>query len=197
MTVRIPLEVSTSGVENVNKIKEEVDKVKEDIDEIISNTESTESSESSTGKKSNKKNSSKEPKTKIDKALQNDLGFSKANNLLGYATNPSGAVLQQLLKIGALPAAIIGAPIVAAKVIEFLQTEGNLLDRFFNDTIDTRNNAFRDKNQQQRILQGFDQLIISTIDGDFNPRNSYNSFEIFQTDRTLLENDFKIRKSVN
>jgi len=206
MTVKIPLEVSTSGVEDVKKISEEIDKVKENINEIITNTESSESSESSssesssttnssTGKKSGTKNS-KESKTKIDKVLENDLGFSKAKNILNYGTNPSGAILQQLLKAGALPAALIGVPIITAKVIEGLQQEGQFLDRFFDDRIDTRTDALRDKTTQQRILQGFDALRISTIDGNFDPRNVYNSFEVFENDRKLLENDFKIRKII-
>lgn len=197
--VRIPIDVSTSGVENIKKIKEEVTKVKEEVNEILeksdevtekSPTEITSSKTGTSKKKPGKKDS------KIDKVLEQDLGVSKAGNILGYATNPSGAVLQQLFKIGVLPAAILGAPVVAAKVIEFLQTEGNLLDRFFDDRIDNRNDALRDKDKLQRILQGFDSLRISTIDGNSDPRNIYNSFEVFKNNRTLLENDFSIRKAI-
>ncbi|MBL4817986.1 MAG: hypothetical protein JKY15_01965 [Deltaproteobacteria bacterium] len=201
MTVRIPLDVSTTGVENVKEIEKIVEKVKEEVKEIIDKSDVIEESSSTqtgttTGTKKGKKKKS-EKQSKIDEVLKNDLGFRKGQNLLNYATNPSGAILQELLKTGALPAAIIGAPVVAAKVIEFLQQEGNLLDRFFDDRIDNRTDALRDKDKLQRILQGFDQLIISTIDGDLNVRNQYNSFEVFESDRKLLENDFKIRKNVN
>jgi len=199
MSVRIPIEVSSTGEEKINKIKEGIKEVKKDIDEIEGKISSSDSTNDATGSKSTTKKSkkSKEPKTKIDKALEQDLGFSKANNIISYATNPSGAVLQQLFKIGALPATLIGAPVVAAKVIEFLQQEGNILDRFFDDRIDNRNDALRDKEKLQQILQGFESLRISTIDGNSDPRNIYNSFEVFENNRTLLENDFKIRKNVN
>ena len=198
--VRIPIDVSTTGKESVKKIKEEVAKVKEEVEELIQKSPEVEE-KSSTGTTSTKKGKGSKKTTdkkekKIDKVLEQDLGASKAGNLLGYATNPTGAVLQQLLKIGVLPAAIIGAPVIAAKVIEFLQTEGNLLDRFFDDRIDNRTDALRDKDKLQRILQGFDSLRISTIDGNSDPRNIYNSFEVFKNNRTLLENDFQIRKTI-
>ena len=247
MTVRIPIDVSATGVENVKKIKEEITKVKGDIDEIqskggfkeeekiepadnkkiieafekgdfkeltdleakvaervleklkgegISNT--SEVTKKDFNKIVNKSKKEVEDKrSKIDKTLEQDLGFNKAQNILNYGTNPSGAILQQLLKTGALPAALIGAPVVAAKVIEFLQQEGNLLDRFFDDRIDNRTDALREREKLQRILQGFDSLRISTIDGDFNVRNQYNSFEVFENDRTLLEAQFRIRTNIN
>ena len=192
--VRIGVEVSTTGIDAVKKIKEEIAKTKEEVKEIGKSVDSTTESTTTTtpGKKKDKKNP-----TKIDKALEQDLGFGQAQNILNYGTNPSGAILQQLLKIGALPAALIGIPKVAESVIALLQEEGGFLDRFFDDRIDNRTDAFRDKTQQQIILQGFDALRISTIDGDTDPRNLYNSFEVFENDRTLLENDFKIRKSVD
>jgi len=94
-------------------------------------------------------------------------------------------------------AALLAAPVIADKIIDALQQEGNLLDRFFDDKIDNRTNALRNKNVQQRILQGFDALRISTIDGNSDPRNTFNTFEVFKNDRELIEDYFKIRTSVN
>ena len=194
MSVRIPMEVSTTGADTVKKIKEEIAKTKEEVKEIGKSVDSTTESTTTTtpGKKKDKKNP-----TKIDKALEQDLGFGQAQNILSYGTNPSAAILAELGKIGTLPLTLIGIPKVAEATVALLQQEGAFFDRFFDDRIDNRTDAFRDKTQQQIILQGFDALRISTIDGDTDPRNLYNSFEVFENDRTLLENDFKIRKSVD
>ncbi len=273
MSVRIPLEVSSTGVESVKKIREEITKAKKDIEDIedkstrgltdeeresadkkrdeelddeeklgfkkeekaeptskkkitdafeqgdftklteleakvaekvleklkdrgITNTsEVTKKDFNKILNETNKEQIEKTPK--INKVLEKDLGVSKAGNLLGYAENPSGAILQQLIKGGALPVALIAAPAVADKIFEFLQQEGNILDRFFDDKISNRTNALRDKTTQQRILQGFDALRISTIDGNSDPRNLFNSLEVFENDEQLHNDLFKIRTTVN
>jgi len=116
--VKIPLEMTTTGADSAKKIKEDIAKAKEDLKDIEDKVDSAEpaTTKTPTTKKAGKTKPGESP-TKIDKVLEQDLGTGKAGNILGYATNPSGAVLQQLFKIGALPAAILGAPVIADKVI--------------------------------------------------------------------------------
>ena len=182
---RVLEKLKGEGISNTSEV------TKKDFNKIVNK-----SKKEVEDKRSKTKKEVEDKRSKIDKTLEQDLGFNKAQNILNYGTNPSGAILQQLLKTGALPAALIGAPVVAAKVIEFLQQEGNLLDRFFDDRIDNRTDALRDKDKLQRILQGFDSIRISTIDGNSDPRNIYNSFEVFENDRKLLEAQFRIRTNI-
>ncbi len=131
-------------------------------------------------------------KNKIQDTMSRDLGLGQANNILAFGKDPKSVVLGLLKGAGAL-ALIIKAPEFAEALAAELQKKGGFLDRFFEDAIDTRFDALRDRTQQQRILAGFDQLIITQGDGTLNPRDAYNSFEIFNTNQEQIENDQRIR----
>ena len=85
---------------------------------------------------------------------------------------------------------------VTKKVINELVRKGSIYDRTFKNVIDTRNEALRTREQQQKILVGFGdgaQLITTTSAGTTSPRDSYNTYEQFNHNQAVLEEKFAIR----
>lgn len=151
---------------------------------------------SSKVKKSRKKKESttKKGEGKLTSVLQSDLGVSKGQRAISMLSNPIG--FMQNLLTRQLP--ILGGILAAGEIVKFIFTtltqKGGLLDRFFKNIIDNRIDALRDKTLQQEILIGQTQIISTSITGLTDVRNIYNSFEVAQRDRELLEDDFAIRQ---
>lgn len=132
-------------------------------------------------------------KGRFKKLIQSDLGTSKAQNVLNIANNPVGTI--QNILTTQLP--ILGGLLAASKIVKFITAElikkGGLLDRTFRKAAKTLRDALRDSGIQQEILSGFTQLIMTSQSGERTPRNTYNSFDLFNTNQEALEDDFKVR----
>ncbi len=123
--------------------------------------------------------------------LESDLGAGKARTAFSFLSSPGPALLNILKTVPfiAAPFAVIE---LAKQVIAFL-VKSRILNTIMIDEIDNRNDALRDKQTEQEILSGFTQIIITTRSGETSPRNSYNSFNVFNENQVLLEDDFSIR----
>ena len=128
----------------------------------------------------------------MGRILGGPSGISKA---MGMLKNPIAFVKF----LGPLAAPVFAGLIaveVAKKVINELVRKGSVYDRTFRNVIDTRNEALRTREQQQRILVGFGdgaQLITTTSAGTTSPRDSYNTYEQFNHNQKVLEEKFAIR----
>lgn len=123
--------------------------------------------------------------------LQSDLGAGKARTAFSFLSSPS-STLVGLLKTVPIVAGAFAIVELAKQVVAFL-VKSRILNTIMIDEIDNRNDALRDKQTQQEILSGFTQIIITTRSGETSPRNSYNSFNVFNQDQVLREDDFSIR----
>ena len=118
--------------------------------------------------------------------LKDILGPKTAKNIFNIGRNPLG-FLKGALK--SLP--ILGGILAAKEMAEFVIQELVKLDAFFKafiDIIDNRRNKFRDLETQARIAAGLQQDIITTADGGVDPRQSYNTLNIYEMN-LINEND--------
>ena len=125
---------------------------------------------------------------RLKSLLNSDLGAGKASQALSILQNPTDFI------IGKVPI-LIGVMIAAGLVQQIwaeLSKRGGLLSTFFEDEITTRLDAFRERLTTAEILGGFTQ-IINESPFSRTPRDTYNSFELFTSNKEQLENDFSIR----
>lgn len=128
----------------------------------------------------------------MGKALGGPANAAKALNML---KNPM-ALVKFLGPVAAPIFAGLIAVEIAKKVINELVRKGSVYDRTFKNVIDSRNEALRTRENQQRILVGFGdtaQLITTTSAGTTSPRDSYNTYEQFNHNQAALEEKFAIR----
>lgn len=123
--------------------------------------------------------------------LASDLGAGKARTAFGFLSSPQSFAIN-LLKTVPFVAGAFAIVELAKQVVNFL-VKSRILNTIMIDEIDNRNDALRNKQVQQEILSGFTQIIITTRSGETSPKNSYNSFNVFNTDEVLLESDLSIR----
>ena len=132
-------------------------------------------------------------KGRFKKLIQSDLGTAKAQNVINFAQGP----VPFLQNIFTTQLPILGGLLAAVKIVKFITAEltkkGGLLDRTFRKAAKTLRDALRQSGIQQEILSGFTQVIITSESGDTTPRNTYNSFDLFNTNQEALEDDFKVR----
>ena len=123
--------------------------------------------------------------------LADILGPKTAKNLFNIGRNPIG-FLTGALK--ALP--ILGGILAAKEMAEFVIKELVKLDAFFKafiDIIDNRTNKFRDLETQARIQAGLQQDIITTAYGTVDAKESFNTFNIFETNQIEIEEKYTLQ----
>ncbi len=128
--------------------------------------------------------------------LEKDLGASKGAQALGYLRNPQAAVfniLGNFAKISPLIAAVLALPQIIELISTLLFSKGGPFDRTFRNTVNTLNNQFRNREQQQSIRSGFTQVVFTTNAGDTSPRDAYNSYEQKETNTADFQNLRNIR----
>lgn len=118
-------------------------------------------------------------------------GLSGIKNIVSIGKNPI-TFLTNGLK--AIP--FIGGVIAFAEFSRLIIEQVAKLDAFFKafvDRVDTRVNQLRDKQQEAGIQAGDVQLTVTTEAGGTDPRESYNTFNEFNTNQTILESEFAVR----
>lgn len=118
-------------------------------------------------------------------------GTRGANFLFSMGKNPIGTTIGLLRSIP-----FLGGIVAFAEFGQAVFSELEKLDRFFKKfipIIDNRINQLRKVVEQAHIRAGDTQLILTTEAGGTSPREAYNTFNEFNTNRTILENDFAVR----
>ena len=130
-------------------------------------------------------------RNRLRELLNSDLGAGKAQQAYSILENPVGYLTRQ---IPIIAGAFIIADLVK-KVAEELTKRGGLLSTYFEDLLETRLDAFRDRLVQADIKAGFTQFINVQRIGFSNPRDAYNTFSLFNDNKAKLERDFSIRNT--
>lgn len=118
-------------------------------------------------------------------------GVRGANTLFAIGKNPKGYVSRVARTIP-----FIGGLVAIAEFGQAVLSELEKLDDFFKKfipNIDTLTNQLRKIEEQANVRAGNNQLITTTEAGGTSARESYNTFNEFNKNRTILENDFAVR----
>ncbi len=119
-------------------------------------------------------------------------GFRGARNIFSMAKNPKafvGNVARSIPFIGGL----VAAAEFAQAIVSELKKIDNFLKKFIIKRIDDRNNQLRERIESAHISAGNIQEILTTEAGGTSPRESYNTFNLFNENRTKLEADYAVR----
>lgn len=129
----------------------------------------------------------------IDKqsGLRKIFGRETFSNLLKIGTNPTGFLTSGITKL--IP--VIGTALAATGIILAIISRIDTFEKEFVDRVDDRIDLFRDKETQARVQAGLQQLIITTQAGSAEPRDAYNTFQVFNTNQERIETDFQIRNT--
>ncbi len=128
----------------------------------------------------------------LSDGFMKDAGIGRANQAFSLLKNPGAFFLNIAATVPFVAVLLQGGELLKGLMAR-LTVKGGPLDVFFIDRINDRLDALREKGLQKQILSGFEQIIITTASGETNPRNAYNSFDVFNRDQALLESDFAIR----
>ena len=125
--------------------------------------------------------------------LSDILGSKSAKNIFSMGKNPLGFLTGAMKS---LP--ILGGILAAKEIAEFVIQELVKLDAFFKafiDAIDERTNKFRDLETQARIQAGLQQDIITTSYGTVDAKESFNTFNIFETNQIEVEEKYALQNT--
>lgn len=122
----------------------------------------------------------------------NRMSSQQFGNIKEMARNPFTFIFKTFFRKFAKGAGIIALAIIIFEAVKFIISEllkpGRLLDRRFKRDIKTELIAFRKREEQQKLKQGFSQIIITTTSGLRGGQGqTYNTFDHIR-DRTLPPN---------
>lgn len=159
--------------------QEGASKLTTQFDDLIKQTSQTQQQQQKTLKKG--KN------TKISEFFQK----TKLGTIISFSKNPVSFISGFATKL--VP--VLGPALLAAGVIAAVIKKLDDFQKQFVDRVDDRIDAFRSKEQQANIQAGLTQLIITTSTGSAEPRDAYNTFDVFNNDQSRIETDFQIRNT--
>ncbi len=121
------------------------------------------------------------------------FGGKSAKNLFNMGKNPIGFITS-IMKV--VP--ILGGILTALAIAKFIVDELIKIDTFlkkFIDVADERINKFRTLQDQANVQAGLSQRIYTTASGTLDPRESYNTFEIFNRDQGEIETQYALQNT--
>lgn len=133
--------------------------------------------------------------SKLKKALFGNFDFSKGGmlkNIVGFGLNPSGFFGGILTK--GIPG--FGTAVAATGIILKILKKFDDLEKKFTDDLRTRLNIDRDNEQTALVQAGIAQEITTLGPGITDPRDSYNTNDVFNNEQTRIETDYTIRTTL-
>ncbi len=121
---------------------------------------------------------------------QKIFGREAASTVLNFARNPIGTVGSLLQKI---PGPLIIAIPIITEIFNRLKKIDDEQKRF----IESEDNRVTQRRAEDtaRINAGLQQVILTTSAGGAEPRDSYNSFRIFNENQSQIQADFTLRNT--
>lgn len=123
------------------------------------------------------------------KGFLNDLFSGKsAKNLFDIGKNPvqfMGKIMKSIKILGPILTAIA----IATFILDELIKADKFLKKFI-DVADARIDKFRSLQEQAEVRAGKEQKIYTTASGTLDPRESYNTFEIFNKNQGEIETQY-------
>jgi len=129
------------------------------------------------------------PKAKKEETLKKIFGKKTFTTLVSAGSNPLSFVQGQVTKL--IP--FIGTALLITGVIAAFVVRVDNFQKAFVDNVDARIDVFRSKQQQAEIQAGLQQVILTSAAGSAEPRDAYNTFQVFNTDQSRIEADFRLR----
>lgn len=122
--------------------------------------------------------------------LEDMFGKNTARTVMNMGTNPVG-FFTGIAKAIPFLGGVFAASEIATFIVDELAKIDALLKKFV-DEAERRTDLFRSRMEQAQIFAGLEQKIITTSSGGAEPRMSYNTFHIFNTNQAELEGNFAI-----
>ena len=122
--------------------------------------------------------------------LSDALGPKTAKNIFNMGRNPVGFITGVAK---AVP--FLGGVFAAKEIADFIVDELVKIDAFlkkFVDEAERRTDLVRSRIEQAGIFAGLVQKIVTTASGGADPREAYNTFQIFNENQAELEGNFAI-----
>jgi len=136
---------------------------------------------------------------KVDKFDKGNIGqinqftSQQFSNLKGFVENPANFIIQNVFKKFAKGAGIVVLALIIFEAVKWVISEllkpGRLLDLRFKRDITKELIAFRQREDQQRLKQGFSNIIITTAPG--LRLTSQNSGQVVNTFDLVRRNNFQ------
>ena len=121
---------------------------------------------------------------------QKIFGKEAASTVFNFARNPIGVIGSLLQKI---PGPLIIAIPIIVEIFSRLKKIDDEQKRFI-ESEDNRVTQRRAENTA-RINAGLEQIILTTSAGGAEPRDSYNSFRIFNENQSQIQSDYTLRNT--
>ena len=113
-------------------------------------------------------------------------------NVVQMGLNPQGFFGGLITK--GLPG--FGAAVAATAIIVKILKKFDELEKRFTDQINTKLRVDRNNESTARIQAGLAQEITTVSPGIYDPRDTYNTFNEFNTNRARIETDYAIRNTL-
>lgn len=133
-------------------------------------------------------------KRSLKQKLFGGQDFSKGGitkNIVKFGLNPGG-MIGGLLKTG-IPG--FGAAVAATRIIVEILKKFDDREKKFTDQLNTKNQLDRSNEEVARIQAGLAQEIFSPSPGIYDPRDVYNSDNVFNNDQQTSETEYEIRNT--
>jgi len=121
------------------------------------------------------------------------FGGKSAKNLFDIGKNPVQFMSTIMKSIK-----ILGPILTAVAIAKFIVDELIKIDKFlkkFIDVADARINKFRTLQDQANVQAGLEQRIYTSASGTLDPRESYNTFEIFNRNQGEIETQYALQNT--
>lgn len=116
---------------------------------------------------------------------------ASSSNIIKMGLNPKGFIGGLLTK--GIPG--FGSAVAATAIIISIIKKFDDLEKKFTDQINTKSKADRSNESTARIQAGLDQDITTISPGIYDPRDAYNTFNEFNTNKARIESDYTIRST--
>lgn len=116
---------------------------------------------------------------------------ASASNIVQMGLNPQGFLGGILTK--GVPG--FGIAVAATAIIVSILKRFDNLEKRFTDQINTKLRGDRNNESIARIQAGLEQEITTVSPGIYDPRDSFNTMNVFNTDRLRTETDYAIRST--
>ncbi|QMU54483.1 MAG: hypothetical protein GKS07_06055 [Nitrosopumilus sp.] len=169
-----------------NLTPQSLDQIDSQVEKIVNQFENPDTGDAN---QRNRTNLLLSGNTQKQEGLRKIFGRESFGNLLNFGKNPLNFIQGNVTRL--IP--FIGTALLVTGVISDFVKRVDDFQKEFVDNVDGRIDLFRSKEQQAQTQAGLQQLIITSAAGSAEPRDAYNTFEVFNTDQQRIENDFKVR----
>jgi len=144
---------------------------------------------------------------KLQKQMEFEAISQKGKKGIASKIFGSNASLKNVIQMGLNPQSFFGGvlskgipgfgiAVAATAIVISILKKFDALEKKFTDQINTKLRVDRNNENTARIQAGLDQEITTVSPGIYDPRDAYNTFNEFNTNRARIETDYAIRNTL-